>query len=102
MKFLNKYFSILMMVIIFTTFFVYKSKQAKIFEFIQRSTEHVVVLDKIDDLQKDTLIKKLKKLTFQDVNIEERNNATYVKIKCPPDRANFFSKWILDMHKGDK
>lgn len=102
MKILNKYFSILMLAIILTTLFVYDSKQKKIFNFIQQSTDHVVVLEKIDEVERDNLIKKLKKLTFQDVDIEEKNNAIYVKIKCPPDKAGFFSKWILDSYKGEK
>jgi hypothetical protein len=90
-----------MIFFIVCTFSVY---QYRIYSFVNRSAECVIVLDeKIDNNQKQQLIKKLKNITFQDVNIEERNDVIYVKIKCPPEKFSFFSKWILEKYKkGEK
>ncbi len=99
MKFLNKYFSTIMLLVIFSTLFVYKSKQL---EFIAKSTEHTVTLEGVNQEQKESLKVKLKNMTFQDVEIEEKEGITYIKMKCPPDRFGFFSKWILDKYKGEE
>ena len=87
-----------MMLMICCTFFIY---QYKVYTFINSSSDCFVVLsDSMEESEKQQLIKKLKNLTFQDVNIEEKENSIYVKFKCPPDKFNFFSKWILE--KGEK
>lgn len=96
-KIFNRYFYLLMIFFILSTFMVYKYK---IYNFITNSKECVVVLDKnINEEEKRDLINNLKNLTFQDVNIEEKNNIIYVNIKCPPEKFGFFSKWILEKYK---
>lgn len=82
-----------------STLIIYKDKKENMNKFIQSSENHVIVLEKIDERDKDSLMKNLRILTFQDVNIEEKNDEIYVTIKCPPDKLNFFSKWIRDKYK---
>lgn len=96
-KTLSKYFSLLMIFMIICTFFVYKYK---VYNFINNSSNHIFVLDKIENFEKQQLIKKLENLTFQNVNIEEKNNQIYVTVKFPPDKFSFFSKWILKQIKN--
>jgi len=97
-KTFSKYFSLLMIFMITCTFFVYKYK---VYNFINSSSSHILVLDKnIENYEKQQLIKKLENLTFQNVNIEEKNDQIYVTIKCPPDKFSFFSKWILKQIKN--
>lgn len=87
-----------MIFMITCTFFVYKYK---VYNFITNSSSHILVLDKnIKNYEKQQLIKKLENLTFQNVNIEEKNDQIYVTIKCPPDKFSFFSKWILKQIKN--
>lgn len=97
-KLLSKYFPLLMIFMISCTFFIYKYK---VYNFINNSSNHVLVLgNDIEDYEKQQLIKKLKNLTFQEVNIEEKNDQIYVTIKCPPEKFSFFSKWILKQIKN--
>lgn len=96
MKFLNKYFPAIMVVMICLTILTYGNRQKNINNFIKNSQECVVVLDGFDENQKDLLRSKLKKLTFQEVKIEETNGMSYLRIKCPPEKFLFFRKWILE------
>lgn len=92
-----------MIFMIFSTVVVYNNKKNHIRKFINNSQECVVVLEKIDEKEKESLLKKLKSLTFQDVVVEEVGDKFYFKIKCPPDRIGFFRKWALSYQdQGDK
>ncbi len=82
-----------MIFMIFSTALAYSNKKNHIKKFIDNSQECVVVLEKIDPKEKESLLKKLKSLTFQDVVVEEVGGKFYFKIKCPPDRIGFFRKW---------
>lgn len=82
-----------MILMIFSTIVAYNNKKNHIKKFIDNSQDCVVVLEKIDAKEKESLLKKLKSLTFQDVVVEEVEGKFYFKIKCPPDRIGFFRKW---------
>jgi len=88
-----------MSIIICFTFLTYSNRQNNINSFIENSEDCVVLLKNFDEKEEEPLKNKLKKLTFQDVRIEQKNGVTYVKIKCPPDRVGFFYKWILENNK---
>lgn len=97
-KLLNKYFALLMFCIIFLTFFIFNNNQSKIQDFKNNSLEHVITVDRHIN---DDIKNKLMNLTYQDVQIIKENDKIYVKIKCPPDRYNFFSKWLFNQLKSN-
>lgn len=93
-KFLNKYFVVIMMFFIISTTYFYKNR---INNFIKNSEEYTLVISShMSEERKNDIEKKLKKLTFQDVFVEENENVVIVKIKCPPDKFNLFSKLICE------
>jgi hypothetical protein len=67
-------------------------------DFVNNSIEHTFILEQeLSDKNKQNIEKKLKNLTYnQDVLIEEKEDAIYVKIKFPPDRLSFFSKLFCE------
>lgn len=95
-RFLNRIFPILMILIISSTFFIYKTKKNA---FISNSVDHTII---IDHRVTEDIKSKLEELTFQDVEIQETDGVTYIKVRCPPDRFKFFSKWISDKYEGEK
>lgn len=100
-KAFNRYFSVLMFFIIFSTLIVYNNKKINIEKFIENSQDCVIVLENVEEKNQKKLIGKLKKLTHQDVEIKEIEGKIYCKIRCPPDKIFFFKKWILD-YQGDQ
>jgi hypothetical protein len=76
-----------------STLFVYNSKKSN---FIKNSQDCVIVLNNFDQEKKDSVIEKLRNLTFQNVLIEQKEGVTYVRIKCPPERAVFFRRLLSE------
>lgn len=99
MKSFNKFFPIVMLLMISATFYSYKLRKS---EFIQNSISYTITLDKIEDEERKELKIKLRNITFQDVNIVEKDGATYVTVRCPPDKFESFSKWIFEKYKRGK
>jgi hypothetical protein len=93
-KCIDKFFPLIMICVICSTIAVYNFKKN---QFISSSVNYTIALDdSIDEEKKKLLEIELKNLTFQDVEIEEKENITYIKVKCPPNRFPFFSKFVLN------
>ena len=81
---------------IFLTLASFYKYQNKVNDFINNSDNHIIVIDKNEGLNKDIIKSKLENLTHQNVEIDEINDKIYVNIKCPPEKKNYFTKWLLD------
>lgn len=90
-----------MLLMICGTFYSYSLRKS---DYINNSVSYTIALDKIEDeKEKKELKLKLRNITFQDVNITEKDGTTYVTVKCPPDKFESFSKWIFEKYKrGEK
>jgi hypothetical protein len=90
-----------MLLMISGTFYSYSLKKS---DYINNSISYTIALDKIENEQERRQLKiKLRNITFQDVNIVEKDGATYVTVKCPPEKFESFSKWIFEKYKrGEK
>lgn len=97
-KTFNKYFPILMICFIFLTAAMFELKKNQIDNFISSSEDHKIVVskEKINEDEKKRIIRKLKELTYQDVEIGENENEIYFVIKCPPEKLRFFSDWVFN------
>jgi hypothetical protein len=96
-KFLNKYFAVVMMIFALSSAYLYK---LQIKNFVNNSVEHTFVISSnITQENKEKLKNKIENLTFQDVVIEEKEDTILVRIKCPPDKFSFFSKLICESAK---
>jgi len=92
----NKYFALIMCFMILFTIGSFYKYQNKVRDFINNSTNHVVIIENNNNFNKDVIKIKLENLTHQNVEVEEINNKIYVSIKCPPEKKNYFTSWILD------
>ncbi len=94
----NKFFIIMSFFVIFT-FILYNYK---VFNFINESEYYVVVLEgEIDEKEKEKIVKNLEKMTFQDVELDQLDKKTYIKIRCPMEKQSFFKNWILNSLQED-
>lgn len=96
-KTLNKYFPVFMICLIFFTAVVFSIKKDQIDNFVSESTDHTIVISKedINEEEKKRLIRKLRALTYQEVEIKESDDEIYLVIKCPPEKCGFFSDWVF-------
>jgi len=94
-KIKDSLFAFVMSGLIVATLFTFESIDNKR-KFIQSSKPTLIVVDKKIQNAKD-IEENLEKLTYQKVEIESFEGVTYVKIKCPPEKASLFKKIIRDL-----
>jgi preprotein translocase subunit SecF len=93
-KIKNFLFPLVMSGFIIFTLFTFVSHESKR-QFVLDSQPTLIVLKQ--NVKETELVEKLKKLTYQEVEIESIGGITYVKIKCPPSKTSFFKKIIKDL-----
>ena len=93
-KIKNSLFPLIMSGFIIATLFTFRSREVKR-QFILDSQPALIVVNK--EVEQTQLVEKLKKLTYQEVEVKSVEGVTYVKIKCPPSKASFFKRIIKDL-----
>lgn len=84
---------------VFSTFIVYEFNKNK---FINNSVEYTIVLDCLDKQNVEKIQNKVQSMTYQEVVVEKGRDKIYVKIKCPPNKFDFFKNWFAEKKWDDQ
>lgn len=83
-------------IMILITMASYISYQNKVDYFINNSTEQIIIIEDAGHMDKGAIKEKLRRLTHQEVEIKDMDDKIYINIKCPPEKRNYFIKWLSD------